>query len=38
VPYRVGLSAAMQDLVAGQIDFMIDTAANSSSSGPHGHH
>jgi tripartite-type tricarboxylate transporter receptor subunit TctC len=29
VPYRVGLGAAMQDLVAGQIDFMIDTAANS---------
>jgi tripartite-type tricarboxylate transporter receptor subunit TctC len=29
VPYRVGLAAAMQDLVAGQIDFMIDTAANS---------
>jgi tripartite-type tricarboxylate transporter receptor subunit TctC len=29
VPYRVGLAAAMQDLIAGQIDFMIDTAANS---------
>ena len=29
VPYRVGLGAAMQDLVAGHIDFMIDTAANS---------
>jgi tripartite-type tricarboxylate transporter receptor subunit TctC len=29
VPYRIGLAAAMQDLVAGQIDFMIDTAANS---------
>jgi len=29
VPYRVGLAAAMQDLVAGQIDLMIDTAANS---------
>jgi tripartite-type tricarboxylate transporter receptor subunit TctC len=29
VRYRVGLAAAMQDLVAGQIDFMIDTAANS---------
>ena len=29
VPYRNGLAAAMQDLVAGQIDFMIDTAANS---------
>jgi tripartite-type tricarboxylate transporter receptor subunit TctC len=29
VPYRSGLGAAMQDLVAGQIDFMIDTAANS---------
>jgi tripartite-type tricarboxylate transporter receptor subunit TctC len=29
VPYRGGLSAAMLDLVAGQIDFMIDTAANS---------
>jgi tripartite-type tricarboxylate transporter receptor subunit TctC len=29
VPYRVGLAAAMQDLVAGQIDFMIDTAGNS---------
>lgn len=29
VPYRVGLAAAMQDLVGGQIDFMIDTAANS---------
>ena len=25
----MGLGAAMQDLVAGQIDFMIDTAANS---------
>jgi tripartite-type tricarboxylate transporter receptor subunit TctC len=29
VPYRGGLAPAMQDLVAGQIDFMIDTAANS---------
>ncbi len=29
VPYRAGLTAAMQDLVAGRIDFMIDTAANS---------
>jgi tripartite-type tricarboxylate transporter receptor subunit TctC len=29
VPYRAGLAAAMQDLVAGRIDFMIDTAANS---------
>jgi tripartite-type tricarboxylate transporter receptor subunit TctC len=29
VPYRGGLGAAMQDLVAGRIDFMIDTAANS---------
>ena len=29
VPYRGGLGPAMQDLVAGQIDFMIDTAANS---------
>jgi tripartite-type tricarboxylate transporter receptor subunit TctC len=29
VPYRGGLSAAMLDLIAGQIDFMIDTAANS---------
>ena len=29
VPYRAGLGAAMQELVAGQIDFMIDTAANS---------
>jgi tripartite-type tricarboxylate transporter receptor subunit TctC len=29
VPYRAGLGAAMQDLVSGQIDFMIDTAANS---------
>jgi tripartite-type tricarboxylate transporter receptor subunit TctC len=29
VPYRGGLAAAMQDLVAGQIDFMVDTAANS---------
>jgi tripartite-type tricarboxylate transporter receptor subunit TctC len=29
VPYRIGLAAAMQDLVGGQIDFMIDTAANS---------
>ncbi len=26
VPYRIGLAAAMQDLVAGQIDFMIDSA------------
>jgi tripartite-type tricarboxylate transporter receptor subunit TctC len=29
VPYRGGLGAAMQDLIAGQIDFMIDHAANS---------
>jgi tripartite-type tricarboxylate transporter receptor subunit TctC len=29
VPYRAGLGAAMQDLISGQIDFMIDTAANS---------
>src|SRR6266851_3930136 len=29
VPYRGGLGPAMQNLVAGQIDFMIDTAANS---------
>src|ERR1700751_2973651 len=29
VPYRGGLGPAMQDLVAGQIDFMIVTAANS---------
>jgi tripartite-type tricarboxylate transporter receptor subunit TctC len=29
VPYRGGLGPAMQDLVAGQIDFMVDTAANS---------
>jgi tripartite-type tricarboxylate transporter receptor subunit TctC len=29
VPYRGGLGPAMQDLIAGQIDFMIDTAANS---------
>jgi tripartite-type tricarboxylate transporter receptor subunit TctC len=29
VPYRSGLGAAMQDLVSGQIDFMVDTAANS---------
>jgi tripartite-type tricarboxylate transporter receptor subunit TctC len=29
VPYRGGLGAAMQDLVSGQIDFMIDHAANS---------
>ena len=29
VPYRGGLGPAMQDLAAGQIDFMIDTAANS---------
>jgi tripartite-type tricarboxylate transporter receptor subunit TctC len=29
VPYRGGLAPAMQDLIAGQIDFMIDTAANS---------
>src|SRR5712691_1035726 len=29
VPYRGGLGSAMLDLVAGQIDFMIDTAANS---------
>lgn len=29
VPYRIGLAAAMQDLIAGRIDLMIDTAANS---------
>jgi tripartite-type tricarboxylate transporter receptor subunit TctC len=29
VPYRGGLAAAMQDLIGGQIDFMVDTAANS---------
>jgi tripartite-type tricarboxylate transporter receptor subunit TctC len=29
VPYRGGLGPAMQDLLSGQIDFMIDTAANS---------
>jgi tripartite-type tricarboxylate transporter receptor subunit TctC len=29
VPYRSGLAAAMQDLIGGQIDFMVDTAANS---------
>jgi len=29
IPYRGGLGPAMQDLIAGQIDFMIDTAANS---------
>ncbi len=29
VPYRGGLGPAMLDLVAGRIDFMIDTAANS---------
>src|ERR1043166_3844247 len=29
VPYRGGLGPAMQDLISGQIDFMIDTAANS---------
>jgi tripartite-type tricarboxylate transporter receptor subunit TctC len=29
VPYRIGLAAAMQDLVAGQIDFMIDSAVSS---------
>ncbi len=29
VPYRGGLGPAMQDLVAGQIDMMIDLAANS---------
>jgi tripartite-type tricarboxylate transporter receptor subunit TctC len=28
VPYRGGLASAMLDLVAGQIDFMIDTAAD----------
>jgi tripartite-type tricarboxylate transporter receptor subunit TctC len=28
VPYRGGLAPAMQDLVAGQIDFMIDNPAN----------
>ncbi|MCC6778135.1 MAG: tripartite tricarboxylate transporter substrate binding protein BugD [Hyphomicrobiales bacterium] len=29
VPYRIGLAAAMQDLVGGQIDFMIDSAVSS---------
>ena len=29
VPYRAGLVAAMQDLIAGRIDFMVDTVANS---------
>lgn len=29
VPYRGGLVAAMQDLIAGRIDFMVDTAADS---------
>jgi tripartite-type tricarboxylate transporter receptor subunit TctC len=29
IPYRGGLAAAMQDLVAGQIDFMIDSAVSS---------
>src|SRR5262249_59748864 len=29
VPYRGGLGPAMQDLISGQIDFMIDTAAHS---------
>jgi len=28
VPYRGGLAPALQDLVAGQIDFMIDNPAN----------
>lgn len=28
VPYRAGLVAAMQDLIAGRIDFMVDTAAD----------
>jgi tripartite-type tricarboxylate transporter receptor subunit TctC len=28
IPYRAGLAGAMRDLVAGQIDFMIDTMAN----------
>jgi tripartite-type tricarboxylate transporter receptor subunit TctC len=29
VPYKGGLGMAMQDLVAGHIDFMVDTTANS---------
>jgi len=29
VPYRLGLAPAMQDLLAGQIDMLIDLAANS---------
>jgi tripartite-type tricarboxylate transporter receptor subunit TctC len=29
VPYRLGLGPAMLDLVAGQLDFMIDLATNS---------
>lgn len=29
IPYRAGLVAAMQDLIAGRIDFMVDTVANS---------
>ncbi len=29
VPYRSGLGAAMQEMIAGHIDFMIDTSANS---------
>jgi tripartite-type tricarboxylate transporter receptor subunit TctC len=29
VPYRQGLTAAMQDLVAGRIDFMVDNTADS---------
>lgn len=28
IPYREGLVAAMQDLIAGRIDFMVDTEAN----------
>lgn len=29
IPYQAGLAAAMQDLIAGRIDFMVDTVANS---------
>lgn len=29
IPYRAGLVAAMQDLIAGRIDFMVDTVADS---------